>query len=224
MSVVRGTPRSVKVVYLISVMLHVTGGVALAAIHVAPKAEIVEVDIVVPDRPKPPKPPPPPEPEVVETARPAPTPKAAPPPVAAAAPVAAPDFGLVLGAADGPGGIAVAVAKASEPVRTQAKTLSATKPKVDATCAEEVVKAKASSMPRPAYTDEARVAAIEGKVRVQLTLDAEGKVTEASVLEGLGHGLDEAALEAVRGAVFVPATSCGKGVPSTFTVGVRFAL
>lgn len=224
MSVVRGTPRSVKVVYLVSVLLHITGGVALAAIHVAPKAEIVEVDIVAPDRPKPPKPPPPPELEPVETAKRAPTPKAAPPPTTAAAPVAAPDFGLVLGASDGPGGIAVAVAKPPEPVRTQAKTLSAPKPKVDSTCGEEVVKAKATSMPHPAYTEEARVAAIEGKVRVQLTLDAEGRVTEATVIEGLGYGLDESALESVRAAVFVPATACGKGVPSTFTVGVRFAL
>jgi protein TonB len=79
-------------------------------------------------------------------------------------------------------------------------------------------------MPRPAYTDEARAAAIEGKVRVELTIDENGQVTNANVLAGLGHGLDDAALAAVRGAKFSPATRCGKGVASTFVVAVRFAL
>jgi protein TonB len=44
------------------------------------------------------------------------------------------------------------------------------------------------------------------------------------VVEGLGHGLDEAAVAALRGAKFNPATHCGQPVSSTFVVSVRFAL
>jgi protein TonB len=79
-------------------------------------------------------------------------------------------------------------------------------------------------MPHPAYTDDARAASIAGKVRVQLTIDPAGQVSVASVLEGLGHGLDEAAVAALRQASFNPATKCGKPVASTFVVAVRFAL
>ena len=45
----------------------------------------------------------------------------------------------------------------------------------------------------PEYTEEARAAAIEGKVRVEITVDASGAIRSVKVLEGLGHGLDEAA-------------------------------
>ena len=79
-------------------------------------------------------------------------------------------------------------------------------------------------MPEPEYPDAAREANIEGRVRVELTLDATGRVTGARVLQGLGHGLDEAALDAARGARFEPATRCGRAVATTFTLGVRFTL
>ena len=79
-------------------------------------------------------------------------------------------------------------------------------------------------MPHPAYTEDARAAGVEGKVRVEIAVDASGAVSSARVLEGLGHGLDEAALDAVRGATFTPAARCGSPVGSTFTLSVRFAL
>lgn len=56
-----------------------------------------------------------------------------------------------------------------------------------------------------AYPEDARKAGVNGTVKFQLTVDAEGKVGEAKVLESLGHGLDEAALEAVYQFVFSPA-------------------
>jgi protein TonB len=59
---------------------------------------------------------------------------------------------------------------------------------------------------------------------VELSLDDAGRVTGARVLQGLGHGLDEAALAAARGARFEPATRCGRPVATTFTLAVRFAL
>jgi protein TonB len=86
------------------------------------------------------------------------------------------------------------------------------------------VKAKAESVPRPVYSEAAKDAQIEGKVRVELTIDPSGAIAEAKVLAGLGHGLDEAAVASLRQATFHPATRCGAPVSSTFVVSVRFAL
>lgn len=48
----------------------------------------------------------------------------------------------------------------------------------------------------------ARAAAVEGRVRVQLTVLADGTVGEAVLVEGLGHGVDEEVLRVVREARF----------------------
>jgi protein TonB len=77
---------------------------------------------------------------------------------------------------------------------------------------------------QPAFPEEARTAGIQGKVRVELTVDATGAVVRARIVEGLGHGLDEAALEAVRGYKFEPAVRCGKAVSATFTIAIRFVI
>jgi protein TonB len=79
-------------------------------------------------------------------------------------------------------------------------------------------------MPQPVYARQAREANIAGKVRVELRVDATGAVVSARVLEGLGYGLDEAALEAARAARFEPATLCGKATETTFVIGMRFSL
>lgn len=214
-----------QLVYIFSIGLHVVGGVALAWINVPKPKELEVIEMQTVELPKPEKPPEPakPPPEVAEKPT-APRP-AAPPPMAAA-PEAPPDFGFALSAADGPGGVAVAAGAApvAAPVRQATKKLSAIAPEAASACAEAETRPKATSMPRPTYTEDARVAAVEGKVRVELTVDETGKVTAARVLEGLGHGLDEAAVDAVRGASFSPATRCGKPVAATFTVAIRFAL
>ena len=53
------------------------------------------------------------------------------------------------------------------------------------------------------YPEEARTAGVDGAVRVQLTIAADGTVEDAFVVEGPGHGLDEEALRVVRAATFV---------------------
>lgn len=214
-----------KLVYVVSIGLHVIGGVALAAINVPKPKELEVIEMQTVELPKPPKPPEPPKPPTEAAPKPT-APRPAVPPPETAAPPPPPDFGFALGAADGPGGIAVAAVAApvAPPVRQATKKLVAAAPEATTSCAEPETKPKASSMPRPTYTDEARAAGVEGKVRVELTVDEQGAVTAARVLEGLGHGLDEAAVEAVRGASFAPATRCGKPVAATFTVAIRFAL
>lgn len=218
-----------RFVYVASVAFHVVAGLGLSALDV-PKEDVVEVfEMQTVELPKPPKPKPPEPPPEVEQPAASPRPKAAPPPPSApaAAPEAPPDFGFALGAADGPGGIAVAAAAVvAPPTPRQVVRKAMVAPKVapEDGCSDAEVKAKAVSMPHPAYTDAARTAGIEGKVRVELSVDETGAVTGAKVLEGLGSGLDEAALDAVRGARFSPATRCGEPVASTFTVSIRFTL
>lgn len=189
-----------------------------------------------------PAPPPAPEPVKVEPeppepvrepeqrkAAPVPREAVAPPPEAAPATPSfdsVPDFGLALDGAVGGAGVAV-------PVR--APTPAAPKPRVvkqlsaapvrqaEDTCNEAASKPKPVSVPQPVYTDAARTAGVEGRVRVELTVDETGRVTRVVVLQGLGHGLDEAALSAARNATFTPAQRCGRAVSATFTIAMRFS-
>ena len=48
------------------------------------------------------------------------------------------------------------------------------------------------------YPKEALEAKVEGTVSIRYTVDYKGKVVEASVISGLGHGCDEEALRIVR--------------------------
>jgi protein TonB len=91
-------------------------------------------------------------------------------------------------------------------------------------CDEPAVKPKPISVPQPSYTEDAQAAAVEGKVRVQLTVDESGKVIDVKLIQGLGHGLDEAALQAARRATFEPALRCGRPTQATFTVAMHFKL
>ena len=52
------------------------------------------------------------------------------------------------------------------------------------------------------YPKEALEAKVEGTVSVRYTVDYKGKVIEASVISGLGHGCDEEALRIIRGMEF----------------------
>jgi protein TonB len=145
----------------------------------------------------------------------------------AAADAGLPDFGLSL-SGSGDGGIAVPSGGAHSGVaarpRTQARTLSAAPAaRAEDACDEPQQKPKPISVPQPVYTEAARSQGIEGKVRVELTVDANGTVTSVRVLQGLGYGLDEAALAAARAARFSPALRCGKPTSATFTISVRFS-
>ena len=60
------------------------------------------------------------------------------------------------------------------------------------------------------------------EVRLVLTIDAAGTVTNAVVDVPVGHGFDEAALEAARKLVFDPATRDGRPVAAKFRYLYRF--
>jgi periplasmic protein TonB len=79
--------------------------------------------------------------------------------------------------------------------------------------------------PKPVYSAEAKSLNLEGEARVSVKLSANGTVQVLSLVHGLGHGLDQAALAAAQGIRFRPATdAAGHPVDSTNTVVIRFAL
>ena len=70
------------------------------------------------------------------------------------------------------------------------------------------------------YPEAAQAAGVEGTVWVQLTVEPDGTVSDAFVVDGLGHGLDEEALRVVRRARFVNHV----GEPWEIRLAVPFAL
>ena len=63
---------------------------------------------------------------------------------------------------------------------------------------------------RGRYPKEAVAAGLQGRVTIQLSVDAAGKLLEANVAESSGHALlDAEALAMVRRASFAPAPNCG---------------
>jgi protein TonB len=222
-------------IYVVSLGAHVAVGLALALIPQERLREVVAIamnEAPKPEKkPEPPKPPPraaePPQPRAPRAAR-----SASPQPSAAAAPgqaAAFTDLGLTLDSSSSDGlavNIAPPAPRPSAPAPAAAvvkpKLLSAHKP--ESTCTEALLKATPLSIVRPSYTAAARRARIEGRVRVELSVDEQGMVVAARVLDGLGHGLDEAALAAVKQLRFAAATQCGRAVAAPFVIAMRFQL
>jgi len=81
------------------------------------------------------------------------------------------------------------------------------------------------SIPKPSYTDEAKLLKIQGAVVLRVTFFANGQIQVLGVLRGLGHGLDEEAKRAVQqGRVIRPATVNGKPMDSTTNITITFQL
>jgi periplasmic protein TonB len=79
--------------------------------------------------------------------------------------------------------------------------------------------------PYPVYTDEARQVKMQGTVTLRVLVDADGKASEIRVVRGVGYGLEERALQTVRGWKFKPARDAGRrAVPAWVTIEVVFRL
>jgi TonB family protein len=76
----------------------------------------------------------------------------------------------------------------------------------------------------PVYPDEYRRARVEGIVILQLAISETGAIEDVSVLKSVAPGLDMAAVDAVRGWTFKPATKEGKPVPVLFNLTINFKL
>jgi TonB family protein len=78
--------------------------------------------------------------------------------------------------------------------------------------------------PDPGYTQEARVAKLEGTVILSVIIGVDGDVTDVKVVKGLDKGLTERAVDTVRTWKFNPALKAGKPVPCRVTVEVSFRM
>ena len=78
--------------------------------------------------------------------------------------------------------------------------------------------------PNPVYSNEARKLGLEGEVLVDVIFLASGEVRVLRVTNGLGHGLDEAAMHAAQQIRFKPALQDGKPVDFPATVHIQFGL
>ncbi len=64
----------------------------------------------------------------------------------------------------------------------------------------------------PPYPPVAREEGVEGDVVLELVLSTAGTVDSVKLIKGAGHGLDDAAMAAVRNYRFSPATKDGRPV------------
>ena len=78
--------------------------------------------------------------------------------------------------------------------------------------------------PSPQYSDEARRLKISGNVLVHTVVDATGAPTQVKVVRGIGHGLDEKAVQTVQKYRFKPAIKDGQPVSVEINVEVNFQI
>jgi TonB family protein len=96
--------------------------------------------------------------------------------------------------------------------------------KIDFSLADGVTSPERTSGPLPTYTEVGRKARVTGNVILGATITEVGGVEGARILKGLPMGLDRAALEAVQGWKFKPATLSGTPVKVLCEVTISFQL
>jgi TonB family protein len=78
--------------------------------------------------------------------------------------------------------------------------------------------------PRPDYTEEARRARLEGDVVLEVQFTSSGSLRVLRVVHGLGHGLDQNAIDAAGKIRFRPATEDGRAVDTVAMVRISFQI
>jgi TonB family protein len=78
--------------------------------------------------------------------------------------------------------------------------------------------------PGPEYSEDARKANYQGTTTLGLTAGGDGLPYDVCVVNALGHGLDEKAIEAVKQWKFEPAVKDGRTVPVRVSVETDFRL
>lgn len=223
-----------SLVFTVSVGVHLALGAAIAFIPQEKLQEVVAIALNEVTPAKKPEPPKPPEHHEERPSR-APGHNVRPVAAAAKAPADEPtstapaftDIGLALDSSASDG-IAVNIAKPA-PVAPPPPVVPA-KPKVlvarpiETEAEAPVVKPRPLTVVRAAYTDEARLAHVEGRVVMELAVNDQGDVTDARVLHGLGYGLDDAALAAARRLRFSPGLRGNRPISTSFVIAMRFSL
>jgi TonB family protein len=89
---------------------------------------------------------------------------------------------------------------------------------------EDTLPAIAEFTPPPLYSDIARRRHIEGVVTIGVHVDEDGRLSVARVVKGLGAGLDQNALVAVRQWRFVPGSRAGRRAAMDAEIDIEFSL
>jgi TonB family protein len=76
----------------------------------------------------------------------------------------------------------------------------------------------------PQYTDKARSRSIEGDLVLHALFRSEGGIGDVKVEKGLGHGLDQQAIDAAKRIVFIPAHLDGKAVDARVQIIYNFKI
>jgi TonB family protein len=75
------------------------------------------------------------------------------------------------------------------------------------------------------YPDSAKVKGIQGTVYVRFIVDDQGKISEVTLLRGIGGGCDEEAMRVVKLMPdWIPGKQNGKAIPVYFTLPIKFTL
>jgi TonB family protein len=90
--------------------------------------------------------------------------------------------------------------------------------------AAKIVQPDILAKPKPVYSEEGRAKHIEGEVLLEVVFEANGKLRVLRVVRGLGHGLDEAAVQAAEQIQFKPAMKDGQPSDYTAVLHVVFQL
>jgi len=77
---------------------------------------------------------------------------------------------------------------------------------------------------KPVYTEEGRRRSVEGDVVMEVVVKADGSIGTVRVMQGLGSGLDQRAIDAVRQWRFSPARRYGTPVDVLVEIAVEFRL
>ncbi len=79
--------------------------------------------------------------------------------------------------------------------------------------------------PDPQYTDEARQAKLQGRVTLRVLVGADGRASQIQIMQGVGMGLDDRAVQSIRAWKFVPAHDAARrAVPTWINIEVVFRL
>jgi TonB family protein len=108
------------------------------------------------------------------------------------------------------------------PQQTQSLTLPVTPSTASPRSLNGVSPPVVLSQPEPEFSKEARRDRISGIVMVHTEVDESGRPTKVRVTQGLGHGLDEKAVENVKQYRFKPAIRDGKPVKFEMNIAVNF--
>lgn len=83
---------------------------------------------------------------------------------------------------------------------------------------------KATFTPEPDFSEEARREKFQGNVILSVVVDKMGNVARIRLEKAAGHGLDEHAMEAIKGWRFTPGTRNGEALAVREPLGVGFNL